>query len=129
MDPRVSFCIADCPFADLTELLKYRLKKDYSPLLLPMLYLSSFISKIRGAMLYSEVSPLKDIARIHAPMLFIHGMDDTYIPKQMSIDMHDLKEGIKMLYIVPNAGHAGAYWSNRDEYESRVGEFLDKIEI
>jgi dipeptidyl aminopeptidase/acylaminoacyl peptidase len=36
---------------------------------------------------YEERSPLQQVDRIHAPLLFFHGLEDTVVPAQQSIAM------------------------------------------
>ncbi len=37
--------------------------------------------------IYEQRSPLQQVERIHAPLLFFHGLDDTVVPAQQSIAM------------------------------------------
>lgn len=127
IDNRVSFYIADCPYSDLMQLFKIRLKEEFKLPGFPILYTSSVVSKIKYKFFYKEISPIRDIKDVETPILFIHGQQDTYIPNQMSIDMYNIKKGVKKLYLAPNAGHADSYWQNREEYEKIVEAFLKEI--
>lgn len=129
IDPRVAFYIADCPYSDVLREFKIRLKEDYGLPPFPLLNTASLINKIRTGAFYSDISPIKDIKTVHTPILFIHGANDSYIPKEMSIDMYYVKTGPKRLYIAPNADHAEAYWNNRKEYEAVVDTFLKENKI
>jgi hypothetical protein len=129
IDPRVSFCIADCPFSDLMKLLKLQMKHKSHILPQVFIFLSRLLSRWRTGFDYRDVSPARDIADVKVPILFIHGKDDTFIPKEMSIDMYKIKQGKKELYLASNAGHVEAYWNNKEEYEKVIDNFLRKINL
>lgn len=130
IDKRIAFYIADCPYSDLTELFKVRIKADYHLPAFPLIPISSLLYKLTTNVFYDEISPIKDIADVETPMFFIHGEKDNYIPHKMSIDLHNAKKrGIKKLYIAPNADHVQSYLKNMKDYDMLVGEFLNSINI
>jgi fermentation-respiration switch protein FrsA (DUF1100 family) len=129
IDKRVTFFIADCPYSDLKSLLKIRLKADYHLPFFPLIYLSSLICKLIAGIFYSDISPIKSMKNIQAPILFIHGREDDYIPHTMTIDMYNEKIGPKKLYIAPNSNHAEAYIHNKEDYDRIVGDFLKEIGV
>lgn len=127
-DPRVSFCIADCAFSDLTELLKTRLMLDFKIRFYPLIYLTSMVTKFRYGWGFEEIKPARDLENTKTPILFIHGKEDSFIPVNMTLDMYKMKKGLKQLYLVPKAGHAQAFLTDPEGYETKVLEFLKKIE-
>jgi hypothetical protein len=128
IDDRVSFYIADCSYSSMSDILKYRMRKDFHIYPFLLYYSASLITKIRAGIFFREVSPIKAVKNVETPIFFIHGKNDDYVPYQMSIDMYNAKKnGFKKIYLAPNAGHAEAYWNNRDEYDRLVGEFLEQI--
>lgn len=127
IDNRIRFCIADCAFSDMTELMKHQLKRrykyDWLSFLMPLV---SITTKIRSGWSFSQVSPIDNLKAIDIPVMFIHGEEDDYVPTHMSIDMFNAKKSNREIYIAPNAAHAEAYLNNREEYEKKVEEFLCK---
>jgi uncharacterized protein len=127
IDPRVACYVADCPYADLPELLRFRLRQDYHLPPFPLLTLALWFARLRSGADLRQVSPARDMPRIETPILFMHGRDDDYIPPQMSESMYAAKAGPRGLYLAPNAGHAQAFWNNQEEYDRILGEFLEGL--
>ncbi len=123
-DPRAAFVIADGSFTDLATMLAFQLKKDFGLPSFPLVPVASLVSKLRGGMFFGDVSPLRDIPRIGAPVMIIHGAADAYIPPWMATRLFDAAGGKKKLYMGPGAGHSESYMNNPAEYDAQVGAFL-----
>jgi len=124
-DKRIAFIVSDCAFSDLSKMLRFRMKTDFGLPAFPLYHAASFMSKIRGAMYFSEVSPIKIIAQVEIPVFFVHGKDDDFTPPEMTEKLFEAKtKGIKKLYLAPKAKHAMSFWKNQKEYDRLVGEFL-----
>ena len=130
IDPRLAFVIADCPFSDLQQLLQFNLKKKYQLPGFPLIPLADFWCWLLTGMTFAKVSPIHNVAEMTTPLFLAHGTQDDFIPACMSRDLYDAKiKGIRRLYLAPNAGHAEAYWKNREEYGHLVGEFLSDAKV
>jgi fermentation-respiration switch protein FrsA (DUF1100 family) len=127
-DPRLSFVLADCAFSDLPDLLAYRRAVEVPWLpAWPFIPLASWFSRRITGMSFADVSPIAGLEDLSTPIFFAHGLEDRYIPPDMSIAMYDNKtRGIRRLYLAPNARHAEALVKNRAEYDQMVGEFLQQ---
>jgi len=125
IDNRISFCVADCPFSDLEELLRLRLRKDkkLSPFLV-MNIVDNFVKRRSGFNIH-DVSPINDVKGLDTPVLFVHGAEDTYIPNSMSKEMLSIRNNKKdSIFIAPNAGHAQSLIKNPIAYEDNLKDFL-----
>lgn len=127
IDDRISFLISDCAFEDNVKQLTYQLKTRFRLPSFPLLNLSSFFANIIAGYVYSEVSPIKVVDQIRAPVLFIHGDSDTFTPVDNTKNLFENKKGRKELYISPNADHAESLLADRVRYREVIHEFLDSI--
>ena len=119
---KVAFYVFDSPYTDLEEQLSVRLNKDYH---LPNLALTTslnILNRTINGFSINAVSPIKAANRIDVPVLFVHGMADTYVPTYMSEELYEVVKSPKMLYLVPNARHAqvpatdSSYWKIHNEF-------------
>jgi uncharacterized protein len=127
IDRRAAFYIADCPYSDLKEELKFRLKKDYHLPSFPVLQIAGLFAWLRGGLQFGLVSPIRDIAKVETPILFIHGNEDKYIPVEMTLELYRAKPGFKQLYLAPGADHAQSLRSNPEAYDHNVDIFLKEL--
>ncbi|MCX6055926.1 MAG: alpha/beta hydrolase [Chloroflexi bacterium] len=127
IDPRIDFVISDCSYSDLEELLRYRIQKDYHVGGFPFINLASVMSKVITGMAFGEVSPRQGVKQILAPVLFIHGGQDDFIPARIVQDLYDQKtHGVRKLFVPSNAAHAESFWNNQQEYAKMVADFLQE---
>jgi len=129
VDKNIAFCIADCSYSDLRELLDLRLKIEYNIPGFLFMPLARIISEYKSGMSFNKVSPIKDVTGSLIPTLFIHGIDDDYIPAKMSMKMFEAKKGVRQIYIAKGAKHAQSLNADSREYDKKVGEFLNLIKV
>ncbi len=61
-----------------------------------------------------------------APVLFIHGEADRFVPFEMSRENYEACSSEKEFLAVKNAGHGMCYYADTEKYEKTVTEFCSK---
>jgi uncharacterized protein len=125
-----SAIVAESSYSDLRSIAVYRLAR--------MLHLPASIRRpvasvvVSGAMIYARlrygfdlngVSPIISLPRISVPVLLIHGEEDSQTPASNSIAMAQVDSRV-VLWLVPKAGHVGAFAAEPSEFRSRVLEWF-----
>lgn len=123
----VKAIIEDCGYTSVRDIFRYQIKRQM-PLfpVFPTVDLSSRECKLRAGYSYAEASALEQVKRSKTPILFVHGENDTFVPVEMAYRLYDAARCEKELWVVPGAGHAGAYDAATEEYQLRISEFCNK---
>jgi fermentation-respiration switch protein FrsA (DUF1100 family) len=128
INQHAKFVIADCPYSDLAELIRYQIKYLYKAPTFIFYHTIGFLVKIFARFNLADVRPIQAVAKSELPILFIHGNRDRFIPTYMSKKLYEAKQkGLKRLWIAEGAGHSDAYRRNRDQYEEQVVSFLQEV--
>lgn len=127
VQPKFVKCfVEDCGYTSVWDEFSYQLKEDFGLPKFPLMYTTSWLCQLKYGWNFKEASALKQIAKCHLPMLFIHGSADTYVPTRMVYELYDAKPEPKELWIVPGATHAMSYKDDTKEYVTKVREFVNK---
>ncbi len=113
--------IADCGFTSPYAIWKHVVTNN---LHLPFNGVSSLLAD-RLCMQKIDASP-RDYSTVDAmreckiPVLFVHGEDDHFVPKEMTLENYEACAAPKRLLTVPGAEHGMSYLLARPEYEKEV---------
>ncbi|WP_106768983.1 alpha/beta hydrolase [Paenibacillus faecalis] len=122
--PQVKLVIADCPYSDLSDLMKHQITTLNKLPTIPFFrWVNNRIRKKAGFS-FEQVSPIRSVRESDLPVMFIHGDNDTYVPTRMSQEMYEVKPGPKKLVLIEGAIHANAYHINPHQYRKEVRAFL-----
>jgi pimeloyl-ACP methyl ester carboxylesterase len=69
------------------------------------------------------------LARVRAPILFIHGRDDPIVPPAMSVELHRRANGPKRLLLVDRARHGDAAVVDASAFKAAIGTLLPPRQI
>lgn len=127
-EQQIKFVIADCPYSDLTELMKHQVRNLNRIPTFPLLTLIDWMARARAGFRLRHVSPIRSIQESEWPILFIHGEKDNFVPTYMSEALYQVKRrGKNKLLIVKGAVHAVSYGMDRDLYEREVEAFIQEV--
>jgi uncharacterized protein len=119
--------VADSSYTTVKEELRHQLKYMYHLPSFPILDVTSVITKVRAGYYFGEASALEQVKKNTKPLFLIHGDADDLVPTEMAYELFEAAGGDKELWIVPKAGHTKAYTVATEEFQERLGNFLNKI--
>ncbi len=131
IDPRIRGVVAEASFSSLREVSYDYAGFDLSPFLgrtlfLPASYFALHSAEAEGGFHASDVSPVGAVSEAAFPVLLICGTRDRIIPCRHSELIFRAAIGPKQLWIVPGAGHTGAFGTEPAEFQRRVLAFFAK---
>ncbi len=126
--------ISDCAYTSIEAQLRHlfvklRSENEYGvkipPIPVNVMYQSLYRTCLRKVGFdLSCASPENAVARSKTPTLFIHGVQDTFVPSYMMKKLYHAAKCSKSFLWIPEAGHAVAVGTNPDLYWDSVSDFL-----
>ncbi|AVF24165.1 hypothetical protein ERICI_04494 [Paenibacillus larvae subsp. larvae] len=124
INEHVSFIIADCPYSDLSALIKYQIKIKRAPAF-PFYQLVDRLVYKKAGFRLADVKPIETMKQAEIPVMFIHGSLDNFVPTYMSEELYEAKIGKKKLLVVEGASHGNSYAVDKEKYEEEVRMFVE----
>ena len=126
VEPRISAVVAEGCFTSLRTI-----TVDYQKRLLwmPWHFLRNVAMKRSEHIAHfshHDVSPLRSLASVNVPILFIHGKKDARIKYQYSEELYANAHDPKELYLIDGANHTDIHNIAQKEYEERVAGFFER---
>lgn len=126
LSPSVKAVIADCGFTSPYDVFSHILRRDYHLPAFPIMNMNDALCRSKAGYGFNDYSTLDAVRSTNIPILFIHGREDDFVPLWMSEKNYAECRSAKDILIVDNAAHGASYYENKDVYEAKVKEFLDK---
>ena len=126
LPPYIDCFVEDCGYTSVWDQFKKELKSQFGLPAFPLLYTASWFCQLQNGWNFQEASALKQVARCHKPMFFIHGDKDDFVPTWMVYRLYDAKPQPKQLWIVEGADHATSYLHERETYTRKVKAFVNR---
>ena len=126
---QVKAAVSDCSYTSIEAEIRYLLKntKTELPIRLPSSVLFSRLRKTtlrRTGFDLRLASPVEAVARSKTPTLFIHGVDDDFVPSSMMGALYQAARCPKSFLWIPGAGHAASVGTDETLYWTAVAGFL-----
>ena len=118
--------IADCSYTSAWEEFSYHLKNSFHLPDFPLLHICNLYSILFCGYSFRNAAPIEAVKDAKAPVLFIHGRADDYVPFFMQRQLYDACTAEKHLLSVDNAVHARSYYTDKNIYEKAINEFFEK---
>ena len=115
--------VDDCGYTSVWDEFKGELRNQFGLPEFPLMYGASFLCQLRYGWNFSEASALKQVAKCHKPMLFIHGDQDGFVPTEMVYRLYEAKPEPKELWLTKDTRHAMSYKNHKEEYIQRIKAF------
>lgn len=121
----VKFTVADCGYTSMLDEFSHNLTLMKIPQF-PLLNAVGVIHRAATGMSMKENAPIDAVKNARAPILFIHGANDDFVPTPMVYELYDACSSEKELLVVDGAKHAESFKINPDAYKAKVRDFIAK---
>ena len=134
VEPRFDAIVADSAYSSFESIAQDRVavRLPLPPragrlFALPPIWAGFLYARLRYGLDFRKASPESAIARSSTPVLLIHGLYDRLTPPEHSRILAAANRRDSTLWLVPGAGHTGAYGAAPAEFENRVLSFYQNL--
>lgn len=116
--------VEDCGYTSAWDEFEGELHDRFGLPAFPLLHACSALCRVRYGWSFDEASPLRQVARCHKPMLFIHGERDTFVPFSMLARLYAAKPQPKAQWVSTGSIHARSFHDHPVAYAAHVRAFV-----
>lgn len=123
---QVKLAVADCPYTSAVEEFAAVVKGVGIKRPMPLLKAFNGLNKVIAGYDLKDTEVRSAVLQSRIPMLFVHGAKDDLVPTEMGLELYELCNAQKELYIVENANHAESIRMDEAGYHAKLDEFISK---
>ena len=123
--PNVCGIVADCGFTSPKEILASVFTKVTHLPSAPSLWVTELCARVFARFSLTQCDTRDTLARSHLPILMIHGLEDGFVPCEMTKEGYAACTSAKQLLLVEGADHGISFLVDKDRYTKMVIDFLD----
>jgi len=125
---RPDLVVADCPFDDTLEFVKFTLRTSFHLPSFPIIPLSVRMANVKYGYDMKAASPIHSVKQSNVPILFMHGDADTLIPCDCSDRMyHASGNPNSELHLFSGSEHAHSVIDHPVDYDCILKAFVEKV--
>ncbi len=117
--------VSDCGFTSPWDEFAHLLRQIHMPVH-PILDLANAAAHLWAGFGFREASTLMAMEKNTRPVLFVHGLADTFVPPWMTQRAYDACRTEKKIRLVPGAGHGYSYLVDKPGCQRALDEFLER---
>jgi len=123
---RVRFYVADSSYSDFETLLAMKMEQYFPKVLLPQLLLpyANIAAYWNSRFTFYQASPIRSVANVTTPVLYLHGEADKVVPPYMSQKLYEATKGPRQIYTFPQAAHVAGVFEEHSRYSAVVQNFV-----
>ena len=118
--------IADCGFTSPRDILASVFDRVIHLPAAPTLFVTDLLTRLFAGFALNEQDTRRSLANNRLPVLMVHGIDDGFVPCEMTKAGYAACTGEKQLLLVEGADHGVSFVVAKDQYTAMITEFLDK---
>lgn len=118
--------IADCGFTSPREIIKSVFKRVIHLPAAPTLWVADLFARLFAGFGLSEKDTRKILPNSKLPVLLVHGVDDGFVPCEMTEQAYAVCKDPKKLLLVEGADHGVSFLVAKERYVQTVLGFLEK---
>ena len=124
---QVKLIVSDCAYTSAEDELISVVKSVGLTKSAPLAFnLFNQVNKLLAKFDLKETDVRESVKNAKAPMLFVHGDADDFVPTRMVFELFDLCGNEKDILVVKGAAHAESILIGADAYKSKLKEFISK---
>ena len=117
--------VDDCGFISILKISQYLISDLFHMPYFPCGYIAWMWALLLAKTSFNASDGEKCVQNTDIPIVFIHGLEDHYVPCEMSKKMYEKCVSLKELHLIEGCGHAAAYMMATEEYTEAVNRLLD----
>lgn len=121
--------IADCAYTSAYDEFAYQAKASFHLPAFPIIDICNLYCKALCKYSFKDASPIEHVKKAKVPVLFIHGRADDFVPFYMEKQLYDACRSEKEYIEVDGAMHARSYYTNPNQYENAMNNFIKKYSL
>ncbi len=126
-NPAIKAIVADSPYASLIGIVERQFFFLPGPLKWPIVTLTRLYAKLLLGLDIDKAAPVNTVRDLKAPLLLIHGEDDSQIPAAHSRQIAaNANPDSTELWLIPRADHGQAHALEGPRYEERILTFFSQ---